>query len=360
MQSTIQSSFILSNLIALIIICCHSCRLMAVRACSHRFYTLISLMYSFRPPHSNSCITTTPTVLHRCWMRYSKWVEAHRLGLELIMCPITDTLPDTFERSCVSDGLPFAMAIISSLMAGSTAHSRALLTVVYINQSDWDHLDGFMAQYPNEKDPHSNWVYPGRQGAYPPPQHPPNPYASRDGAPSSASGQSSSYAPPSQSQYHAPPPQEHDTSQGPPPDYGYVQSHPAGYNSKDETVLSPPPGYHDPPVPDGGPSSSSGQDGERGGIMMSIASFFGNKGPPPMWQRQAPPQLPYNAEFPPMCLISNGKDLSKGFPELPPPCQLNPHPFVTHDVAEEDWKRYVVHAVMALGVELTRWDLFLT
>jgi hypothetical protein len=43
-----------------------------------------------------------------------------------------------------------------------------------------------------------------------------------------------------------------------------------------------------------------------------------------------------------MCLISNGKDLSNGFPDLPPPCQMNPHPFATHDVTEEDWKRFLV------------------
>jgi hypothetical protein len=42
-----------------------------------------------------------------------------------------------------------------------------------------------------------------------------------------------------------------------------------------------------------------------------------------------------------MCLISNGKDLSKGFPELPPPSQLSPHPFSAHDITEEDWKRFL-------------------
>ncbi|KAH0833336.1 hypothetical protein J3R83DRAFT_12404 [Lanmaoa asiatica] len=163
-----------------------------------------------------------------------------------------------------------------------------------------------IVQYPNEKEPQSD---------YPAPAQPPNPE------------QSASYAPP--------PPQEYYPPQGPPPDYGYVQSHPGDRSTYDhkgpshETVLSPP--------PDAGPSSSSSQEG---GIMMSLGSFFGNKGPPPMWQRQAPSQLPYNA-FPPMCLISNDKDLSKGFPELPPPCQLNSHPFATHDVTEEDWKWFL-------------------
>ncbi|KAG2075376.1 hypothetical protein BDR04DRAFT_1091555 [Suillus decipiens] len=73
---------------------------------------------------------------------------------------------------------------------------------------------------------------------------------------------------------------------------------------------------------------------------LSLASFFGNTGPPPMWQRQ-PPQHLSRDQFPPLCLISNGTDLSKGFPELPPPCQLCVHPFATHDILEEDWKRFL-------------------
>lgn len=59
-----------------------------------------------------------------------------------------------------------------------------------------------------------------------------------------------------------------------------------------------------------------------------------------MWQRHPAANLPYD-QFPPMCLISNGKDLGKGFPEVPPPCQVRPHPFSTHDITEEDWKRCV-------------------
>jgi hypothetical protein len=211
-----------------------------------------------------------------------------------------------------------------------------------------------MTQYPNEKDPHSNWVYP-QEGApaYPPPTQD---YTSRDGAPALAPGQSTSYTPPSQ--YQAPPPPQgyYPAPEAPPPDYGYAQSHPdtkSAYDQKgDETWIAPPSNNpYDAPLlaPDAGPSSSTSPDGNKSGIMVSLGAFFGNKGPPPMWQRQppAPGQLPYDA-FPPMCLISNGKDLPSGFPELPPPCQMNPHPFVTHDVAAEDWKRHVLFlAVMA-------------
>lgn len=155
-----------------------------------------------------------------------------------------------------------------------------------------------------------------------------DPYASRDGAP----------ALPGQS-YALPPPEV------PPPDYGYAQSHP------DETRLSPPPSnspYAPVPVPDVAAGPSTPQEGQ-GGIMVSLGAFFGNKGPPPMWQRQPPGQLPYGA-FPPMSLISNDKKLTHGFPELPPPCPSNPHPFATHDVTEEDWKRCVAVAVRGGGL----------
>ncbi|KAI9566816.1 hypothetical protein HD554DRAFT_2024755 [Boletus coccyginus] len=222
-----------------------------------------------------------------------------------------------------------------------------------------------MTQFPNEKEPHSNWLRPPEQGACPPPTQDPD--TSRDGAPAPVPGQS--YAPlpfpapqgldpyasrdgapalPGQS--HALPPPE-----GPPPDYGYAQSHPDNYAPK-ETRLSPPPSnspYASVPVPDvdAGPSSTS-QEGQ-GGIMVSLGAFFGNKGPPPMWQRQPPGQLSYGA-FPPMSLISNDKNLTHGFPELPPPCPSNPHPFATHDVTEEDWKRFLADVKKAASLSPTQ------
>ncbi|KAG2369082.1 hypothetical protein BDR07DRAFT_1477400 [Suillus spraguei] len=73
---------------------------------------------------------------------------------------------------------------------------------------------------------------------------------------------------------------------------------------------------------------------------LSLGSFFGNTGPPPMWHRQPPQHLSHD-QFPSMCLTSNGTDLSKGFPALLPPCQLYIHPFATHDVLEEDWQRFL-------------------
>jgi hypothetical protein len=63
-----------------------------------------------------------------------------------------------------------------------------------------------------------------------------------------------------------------------------------------------------------------------------------NTAQPPSFSRTAPPHLPYNL-FPPMCLVANGNHLNTGFPLLSPPSVLQPHPFVTHDVNEEDWTR---------------------
>jgi hypothetical protein len=61
---------------------------------------------------------------------------------------------------------------------------------------------------------------------------------------------------------------------------------------------------------------------------------------PSSFSRPAPPYLPYSL-FPPMYLIANDNRLDKGFPLLPPPSALQPHPFATHDVNEEDWTRWV-------------------
>lgn len=217
-----------------------------------------------------------------------------------------------------------------------------------------------MTQYPNEKDPHSNWLRPPEEGVYPAPApaYPPPMQDPCDGAPAPA-GQSYAqlYATPQgldpctsregAPAHDAPPPPQgyYPAPQGPPPDYGYAQSHPddRSTHAPKETWLSPPSNspYAPVPVPDVDVGPSTPQQGQ-GGFMMSLGAFFGNKGPPPMWRRQPPQpeQLPYGV-FPPMCLVSNDKNLTHGFPELPPPCQLNPHPFATHDVTEEDWRRCV-------------------
>lgn len=58
------------------------------------------------------------------------------------------------------------------------------------------------------------------------------------------------------------------------------------------------------------------------------------------FSRVPPENLTYPS-FQPMFLVAQGKTLNKGFPSTPPLSSLNPHPFVSHDVTERDWIRYL-------------------
>jgi len=197
-----------------------------------------------------------------------------------------------------------------------------------------------MAEY-HSNNPWQQWAPSPSQSQYPAPPQPS--YPAPAGPPPGSS---------SQHGYTHPPPQGAPPGYQPPPsDYpqdekasgGYVP-HPQGsaYPAAAASVPANMPVYDygsvgDSPLCHGERASSSGSNGNGG---LSLASFFGNNGPPPSWQRPPAPHMTFN-QFPPMCLISNGKELTKGFPELPPPCQLAPHPFSTHDVNEDDWKRRV-------------------
>jgi len=61
---------------------------------------------------------------------------------------------------------------------------------------------------------------------------------------------------------------------------------------------------------------------------------------PPSFSRPPPPNL-YYTTFPPTYLISNGNHLDKGFPIVPPPSPVQPHPFSSRDVREIDWIRFL-------------------
>jgi hypothetical protein len=69
--------------------------------------------------------------------------------------------------------------------------------------------------------------------------------------------------------------------------------------------------------------------------QMSVAPL------PPSFSRPCPPNLSYDA-FPPIYSIANDNRLDCGFPILPPPSPISPHPFVSHDVNEVDWIRSVL------------------
>lgn len=57
---------------------------------------------------------------------------------------------------------------------------------------------------------------------------------------------------------------------------------------------------------------------------------------PPSFVRPAPPSLSYDL-FQPTYLVDLG---GLRFPQKPPQSPAQPHPFVTHDVNQEDWTRY--------------------
>lgn len=78
------------------------------------------------------------------------------------------------------------------------------------------------------------------------------------------------------------------------------------------------------------------------GIFSFLGKITGTNSstPPPSFGRSPPTHLPYNA-FPPTYLAANGKTLEKGFPLAPPSSAVQPHPFVTHDVKEEDWTTFL-------------------
>lgn len=63
----------------------------------------------------------------------------------------------------------------------------------------------------------------------------------------------------------------------------------------------------------------------------------------PSFSRPRASGLPYQA-FKSTYLAARGRSLDKGFSVSPPPSQEVPHPFVTHDVNEDDWLRCVVRA----------------
>jgi len=71
--------------------------------------------------------------------------------------------------------------------------------------------------------------------------------------------------------------------------------------------------------------------------------------PPPGFHRQ-PPQNASYAPFEPTVLISKDKELSNGFPPVPPPSTGKPHPFATHDVTEQDWSLFLRQVQVAASL----------
>lgn len=64
--------------------------------------------------------------------------------------------------------------------------------------------------------------------------------------------------------------------------------------------------------------------------------------PPPSFSRAPQQQFAYTP-FTPLVAVSLDRALDRGFPLLPPPSHLQPHPFMAHDVNEKDWTTFLGH-----------------
>ncbi|KAI8971280.1 hypothetical protein BD414DRAFT_500818 [Trametes punicea] len=62
--------------------------------------------------------------------------------------------------------------------------------------------------------------------------------------------------------------------------------------------------------------------------------------PPPSFQRAPSPRASY-APFEPIHVPAAGHSLEDGFVSSLPPSLTQPHPFSTHDITQEDWRRFL-------------------
>ena len=130
---------------------------------------------------------------------------------------------------------------------------------------------------------------------------------------------------------------------GPPAAHAYPPA--SGYDREPPYTGAGSSGYYSshghtiPPQPSPSGSSSSRVGGFVQGLSGSSPETLLNP-PPPSFSRAPQSQFPYTP-FPTCVVTTIGKGLDSGFPMLPPPTQVQPHPFMTHDVNEEDWTRFL-------------------
>jgi len=75
-------------------------------------------------------------------------------------------------------------------------------------------------------------------------------------------------------------------------------------------------------------------------ISPTSSKSFSRIDTPLQFTRPPPPGLPYTS-FEPIFIVAKGETLDKGFHHAPPPSDSKIHPFVTHDITEADWLRYI-------------------
>ncbi|EKM56387.1 uncharacterized protein PHACADRAFT_183084 [Phanerochaete carnosa HHB-10118-sp] len=96
----------------------------------------------------------------------------------------------------------------------------------------------------------------------------------------------------------------------------------------------------------GGGPAGGGRVGIIGMLVNAVTSDssrdMAQHPPPPSFSRSPQPQFPYSP-FPPLVAASVDKSLDHGFPLVPPPSHLQPHPFMAHDVNEDDWTSFLGH-----------------
>ncbi|KAG9218091.1 hypothetical protein CCMSSC00406_0010250 [Pleurotus cornucopiae] len=96
--------------------------------------------------------------------------------------------------------------------------------------------------------------------------------------------------------------------------------------------------------------STYGSAAGTGGVPRSPTALDAS---PPAFSRLPSQEAGYPS-FPAIYLMSNGKHITKGFPLVPPPSSSEYHPFMTHDVTQEDWQSFVNDVNQA--AELTAKD----
>lgn len=82
---------------------------------------------------------------------------------------------------------------------------------------------------------------------------------------------------------------------------------------------------------------SSDRSGGGGGLLGKLGGRNPLDPPPLQFSRPAPGNYPYNM-FPPMVCLGMSANLADGWPIVPPPApQGMEHPFMSHDIMEQDW-----------------------
>ncbi|KAH9917894.1 uncharacterized protein BXZ73DRAFT_105414 [Epithele typhae] len=116
-----------------------------------------------------------------------------------------------------------------------------------------------------------------------------------------------------------------------------------------ETVLYPPP-------PDAPPSYSLSPTSYPTYTYVRSSSSAPPPTPPPQhsFARPRNPAMPCGP-FEPLTVLCSGPALAAGFPAYLPPSTTVPHPFGTHDIAEEDWAGFLADVARAGSSVDERW-----